>query len=493
MGDREELQDLRRLAELEARAGSAPPAKPDRYSFISDEQAGHPLTSGLMGLASPVTAVAQMVGGPDTRQAIADWEEKRNRGKKLQGREGFDWYELAGSLAPGGLIAGGVSKALPAAGAIAKGVVGGAAQGALQPTHGNEEDFLTNKLTQIGVSGGVGGVIPAIGKGIKSFFGSNKLNPTQAATLAEGEAAGYKVPPSMVNPSGLNNTLESLAGKAAVGQESAARNQKITNMLAARALGLSDDTVLSPGVTKGVRDKAGEAYDAVGSLRPTKDMEWFPRYHQTDLVDQLKAARKASQIAWDKARIQKDSSFIDEAMRHAEHADSIQGDLEKLAVANGKDNLVKAMTDARTRIAKAHGVESALGEADSNISAPILGRAFDKKGGKAITGELATVGKMAEAFPSVMREGSRVPVAGVSGTDAVASAILGTMGYGAAGPAGLTAAALPMIRPMARNLVLSDAYQKTLAKGLSPQQQAMIDAIMSRSSPVASIGAAKQF
>ncbi len=461
----------------------AAPSKPDRFSFVSDEQAGHPITSGLMGIASPVTAIAQMVGGPDTRQAIADWEEKRTRGKKLQGREGFDWYELAGSLAPGGLIAGGVSKALPAAGAIAKGVVGGAAQGALQPTHGNEEDFLTNKLTQIGVSGGVGGVLPAIGKGIKSFLGSNKLNPTAAATLAEGEAAGYRVPPSMVNPSGLNNTLESLAGKAAVKQEASSRHANITDALTAKMLKLQPGEPVTPGATKAVRQVADAAFDEVDNLSPTAKTA----------LRELRDARHKTNVHFKHYFKSADPDALDKAEYHKGLAQLFEQEIANEAQKAGRQDLVKKLADARMTIAKTYDVERALNEADSHVSAPALGRLFDEKGGKAMTGELATIGKMANTFPSVMREGASVPVAGVSGTDAAASAILGTMGYGAAGPAGLAAAALPMIRPMARNLVLSDAYQKGLAKGLSPQQQAMIDAIMSRSAPVASIGAAKQF
>jgi len=98
---------------------------------------------------------------------------------------------------------------------------------------------------------------------------------------------------------------------------------------------------------------------------------------------------------------------------------------------------------------------------------------------------LLTIGKMAEAFPSVMREGARVPSSGVSGTDAAASALLGTVGYGAAGgPAGMAAAALPLLRSPARSLVLSNPYQNFATSGVNPRYQAILDELMKRGTPL---------
>ena len=95
-----------------------------------------------------------------------------------------------------------------------------------------------------------------------------------------------------------------------------------------------------------------------------------------------------------------------------------------------------------------------------------------------MTGELATIGKMAGAFKQSMREGGNVPASGVSGTDAAASALLGVAGAAGGGPMGILAGGLPLLRGPARNLVLSPGYQQFATQGLSPQRQAMIDALM---------------
>jgi len=74
----------------------------------------------------------------------------------------------------------------------------------------------------------------------------------------------------------------------------------------------------------------------------------------------------------------------------------------------------------------------------------------------------------------VARDASSLPPPSVSGTDAASSAILGGIGYGAAGgPAGLLAAGLPLLRSPARNLVLSGGYQSRLLREASPLSQSL--------------------
>ncbi|MGL5935840.1 MAG: hypothetical protein ACRCZI_09485, partial [Cetobacterium sp.] len=359
-------------------------------------------------------------------------------------------------------------------GKMGVGATVGAATSGAQPLPGDNE-VSTDKLKQMAGGAVVGGVIPAITQGVKSFFGTNRLNQTQMATLKEGQAAGYTVPPSMVNPSGLNNTVESVAGKAAVGQDAAARNQKITNAMTAKALGLPADQPITPGALKSVRDGADQAYEEVDKLSSTA---------QTALME-LRDARHKTNLNFKHYFKSADPDALDKAEYHKGLSQLFEQEIENEANNAGKPQLVKALKDARVKIAKTYDIEKALSEADSNVSAPTLGRLFDSKGGKAVTGEIATVGKMAEAFPSVMREGAKVPQAGVSGTDAAASAILGTLGYGAAGPAGTVAAAMPLLRPVARKMVLSPTYQKYLAEGIPARYIPIIDAMTQQASGAA--------
>lgn len=437
----------------------------DREAFES-----HPATRVLRGIEGPAITLMKMVGPDSIKQQLGEIDQLRESGMKKRGNEGFDWAGLVGSLVPGGAITKGVTGALPAAtsllGKMGVGAATGAATAGAQPLPGNNE-LSTDKLKQMGMGAAVGGVIPAVVQGVKSFFGTNQLNPTQAATLAEGQAAGYTVPPSMVNPSGLNNTLESFAGKDAVKQAAASRNQLTTNVLAARALGLPTDQPITPGSLKSVRDAADQVYGQVDNLGPTAKTA----------LRELRDARYKTGLNYDHYYASKNPEALEKAEYQKGLAQLFEQEIENEANAAGRPELVKELASARKKIAKSYDVERALSESDSNVSAPTLARAFDKKGGKAMTGDLATVGKMGDAFSPVMREGARVPVAGVSGTDAMMSAMLATMGYGAAGPVGTLAAAAPLIRPAARNLVLSGPYQKYIAQGIPARYAPLIDAM----------------
>lgn len=438
----------------------------------------------LRGVEGPAISLLKMVGPESMRKQLAEIDALRESGMKKRGDEGFDWMGLMGSMAPGAAIAKGVTKALPAAqtvlGKMGVGAVAGGAAAGAQPLPGDNE-LSADKLQQVVTGAAVGGAIPAVTQGVKSFLGTNKLNPTELATYRAGQAEGYVVPPSRVNPSGLNQTVESIAGKAAVGQEAALRNQSVTNQVAARELGLPKNTPLTEAVLSRVRKKAGEVYDELANLRPTKDMDYFKRYHDTDLVDQLKTASKDVKDSWKSFWKSGDVAMRERAMASQATADSIHDDLVKLAKANGREDLVKKLAAAKVRIAKAHDVENALNSSTSEVTAPFVGRQLDTAGQAAKSGGLKTIGDMANAFPSVMREGSKVPASGVSGTDALASAMLGGIGVGTSGPVGAGAAALPWIaRPLARNLALSPTYQKYIAEGMSPATAALLDAMATR-------------
>ncbi|MDI3463626.1 MAG: hypothetical protein OJF50_002447 [Nitrospira sp.] len=567
----------------------------DREAFES-----HPVTRLVRGIEGPAITLMKMVGPDSIKQQLGEIDQLREAGMKKRGNEGFDWAGLVGSLVPGGAIAKGVTGALPAAtsvlGKMGVGAATGAATAGAQPLPGNNE-LSTDKLKQMGVGAAVGGAIPAVVQGVKSFFGTNRLNPTQAATLKEGQAAGYTVPPSMQNPSGLNNTLESIAGKAAVKQDAATRNQKVTNMLVAKELGLPPGTMIDEDVLQGIRTKEGEAYQRMAALNPggelrrlqvrsqiAQDMEPGPvtglRVTKSQPMEPgpvtglnvrtiegtppttglrtqeirdaegrllgLKVGKNSEGIEGPleglKAKVTSRGQDVPgqlEGMKttvvsrgqdvkgplqgmkmsvsetrggrpledlkelrsdanayYKEHfrqgtvrslkkaqdltakAKALEDDFEARAAQAGQPEIVNDMKKARQLIAKTYDVEKGLNIGDSNISAKKIGGKLDTVGVKGQSGNLLTIGKMANAFDPVMGDGSKIPVPGVSGTDALASAILSTMGYGAAGPAGLAAAAVPFVaRPAARNLVLSPIYQKYLAQGIPARYAPLIDAM----------------
>lgn len=570
-----EQEDFEFRLRMEREAGAGPAVADPPQTTMADRMAGSWGARVLQGAASPVLAGVQMLGGEKGREMVAELDAMKKRGMAAEGKDGFDWYGLLGSMLPGTAITKGATAIMPVAktlgGKILQGGAIGAATAAAQPV-APSPDFWSDKAAQVGVGGTLGAVIPAVGSAITSMRGTPTMNPTQAATLQEGQQAGYVVPPSTVNPSFLNNRMESLAGKAAVGQEAAKRNQEITNALAVKELGLPKGTPLTERALTNFREQAAQPYRDVSALAPSrlegmkvktiesrqslpgpamgvkvKEVRGKPQdifglkseevrdeagnllgmrvgtssrtdaplesvktsvtsrgqdipgpleglkvsvreTRSGDLVGQLKDARFNANNYYKHYSQSADPESLKKAQQFSAQVKEIEAKLDDIAGKAGRPELIKALAEARTKIAKSYDVERALNLGSGDISAAIIGRQLDKAGVAGKSGELATIGKMAEAFPSVMREGSRVPSPGVSGTDAAAGAILGTLGYGAGGPAGLLAAGLPLLRGPARNLVLSPGYQQFATQGLSPQRQAMIDALMRQGAGAAGTG-----
>jgi hypothetical protein len=131
----------------------------------------------------------------------------------------------------------------------------------------------------------------------------------------------------------------------------------------------------------------------------------------------------------------------------------------------GRPNLLADLRASRIRIAKTYDIEKALNLGTGDVSLATFGRLLDQGGVASKSGNLLLMGKFAQAFPRVARDASGVPPAAVAGTDAFSSAVLSTVGYGAAGgPAGLIVGGLPLLRGPARSLVLSKGYQSGLLK-----------------------------
>ena len=273
-----EAEDFEFRLRMEKEAAAPSPTAPaDRPASLADKMVGGWGGRTLMGMASPVLAATQMLGGEKGRAAVAELDAMKQRGMAAEGKEGFDWYGLLGSMLPSTAIAKGVTAAMPVAKTIGQKILQGGGIGlatsVAQPV-APSQDFWKDKGVQAAVGTTIGATIPAVGSAITSMRGTPTMNPTQAATLQEGRQAGYVVPPSTVNPSFLNNRLESLAGKAAVGQEAAKRNQDVSSALAAQSLGLPKDAPVTPGSIAKVRDQAGLAYTDVATSHRKQNGRW---------------------------------------------------------------------------------------------------------------------------------------------------------------------------------------------------------------------------
>ncbi len=288
------------------------------------------------------------------------------------------------------------------------------------------------------------------------------LNPTKAQTLKEAQDAGLKVVPSYVRKTVGTEKLEGIGGKAAIKQQTQADNVETINELARKSIGMKPGTPISKESLEQVRDAAFQPYGEVEALRAnTTNLPWFPRYHSTNLLEEVKAARNDARIAFEQYKFNRDGDTLKKAKQFLKEADSIEDDIEMIAKAAGKPDLIDRVRAGRQLGARTYDVERATNFADGNVSPAVLGTMFRKK--LPLSGELRVIGKFASAFPDSVREGSKIQSAGVSGTEAGMGAILSMGGAAATGsPLGLLAGGLPLVRGPVRNLMLSDRYQSGL-------------------------------
>ena len=281
-------------------------------------------------------------------------------------------------------------------------------------------------------------------------------NAVRDKTLVDARKEGYVVPPSSSGGGFLSRRLESVGGKAAIGQEAAAKNQKVTNDLARREIGLPKDAPITQEALDGLRHKYAAPYREVAKVSPTA----------AKALEKLQETRLESKLAWQEYGRQGSRAAYKEAKAFDANAEVLEKVIGREAMKAGNPGLLAELRDARKAIAKVHDVDRALNAATGDVSAKVLGRAFDK--GKPISGGLKTAGKFAEAFPAYAREGATIPTPGVSKSEAILALMLGTGGAAALGPLGAAAGALPLASGPTRSMLLSGPYQNRVMPSYAP-------------------------
>ena len=417
---------------------------------------GRPDIAASMPIAGP--ALTQPVrSGLEAVGAISPEFEPQTAGQRVLGRAleaapSFAMSPTSGLKELGGKLA-----------------VGALSGGAGQAT----EELTGSKLAGAAVSMLTPAAVGAVRTG-----GASILEPVRGKTLKEAAKAGYVVPPSVSKPTFATERIESVAGKAAVSQAASVRNQTVTNNLAAKAIGLPEGTPLTPETIQGVRGQAGKVYDAIDELRPTVKMDWFPRFHEKDLGKQLQQARAEANQLWADAAVKRTPEARDAARMMTATADSLEDDIQRIATAAGKPELVKQLREARQLMAKTYDVERAIIPGTGDVSASKIGAMLDPRKRKPLMGELKTIGEFAKAFPREARNAVTVPSPGTSGTDAAATALLGTIGAGTMGAHGALAAGLPLLRAPARNLALRPIMQNRLIREPQPLGTKGLEALL---------------
>lgn len=280
----------------------------------------------------------------------------------------------------------------------------------------------------------LGSKLPAPQAGMQAPRNFSAATMRQLA-LQNAQQAGYKVPPSTVNPSVTNKILESLGGKVAMEQEASIKNQEVTNMLARRALGMADDEMLSPGALEGVRQKAGEVYANISKTGSVKaDQKYLdalaqlPKAVTEDIAPKVFAkvdstaggamkrgyeAMPASQALQHVRELRFDaqrnlsamaaqnpeSAKLGRAQKAA--ADALEELLMRHLRSSGAGKLAEQFAEARKLIAKTHTVEDALNEVTGDVNATKLAQMLAK--GTPLSKELKQAAEFSTAFPKASR------------------------------------------------------------------------------------------
>ena len=303
-------------------------------------------------------------------------------------------------------------------------------------------------------------------------------NSVKDATYKAAIDEGYVIPPSEYNPTFIGNRIESIGGKAAIKQQAEIVNQQITNKIARREAGLPDDAPLSEAALETARTQMSKPYAEVAAVSA----------RAAEALEKLKQARSDSKVYWKHYNVSADPSSLAKAKSFDQRAVAYEKVIDAEAMKTGKPGLLVELRQARQNLAKNFTVDRALNVGDGNVDALVIGRMRDK--GSPMTGGLKTIGDFANAFPRFARQESKVPAAGVSKSEAIASSLFGAGGFQAFGPYGLAAAGLPLIAPpAARALALSGRRPKSYEPGVGLR---MTDALAAGLPSVGLVGMAEE-
>jgi len=410
---------------------------------------------------------------------------------------------MVGQAAPwfatGGI--GQIPSYLNAAKNIGRGAGIGAVSGLASPEEVgmSTEDFRSAKNRNVAIQSALGGGFSGLGEvgsRIADALRGAKQTPQMANAIENARGLGYTMPPTQAGGGMVGTTLEGLAGKTSTAQAASIKNQEITNKLATKALGLPEETVLSPELIKSIRDNAGKAYEdlklsgtvktspkfiqALDEIKPYKDAVQAAKDFPEELanpiikiVDSLK--RPNFDVSSVVSKINLLRSDADKAFRSGDTALAktnkdaskvLENTIENYLANTKQTDLLNKFKEARTLIAKTYEVEKAMNKTTGSVEASKL--ASRLQAGKPLSGELKDIAQFGQAFPKAVQTPEKIggalpfnPLDAGFATLAGGGALLGGQDYSSTGA--LSLAAL-LARPGARKLALSSPIQNRLVK-----------------------------
>jgi hypothetical protein len=456
-------------------------AQPESYWYkggkLGGEVAG---TAGVGGaLARPIQALAASRFGAGIEPILEGLSKGLQTG-------GFRVGELAGT-----------SAAIPAR------VLTGAATGAATAGLVNPEDAGTGAAIGAAMPAGAA-LVGKAGESVGNFFRKGAApNQVMLDTARQSMDAGYTIPPSMIDPTFKNRTLESLSGKFETAQLASTKNQQVTDDLVRQALNLPKDAPLTQDTMRAVRQQAGQVYQQLkGTGTVTADQAYmdaldgigkkiksatasFPQLGKTNMhgqpvddIGSLVGALKQPQFdaggAVDTIAVLRDNADTafragDNALGRAnkEAAKALEDVLDRHLQQIGATDLLPAYRDARQLIAKTYTVEKGLREGAGIVDARAIGREVQK--GKPLTDELLSVGQFGNTFNKAAQPPQLIGSPAVNVLKPALSLLTGAGGAAAMGPAGVGLGALNYLAPpIARSVMFSKPFQRGLLEASAP-------------------------
>lgn len=476
-----------------ALAAQSPIARPDPNSSspVGSEIAAM-FSNALSGTGKAFTDIGRGAGqylGLVSRQDVQD---SRERDAPLMATGAGKVGDIVGNVA-----AAAPALAIPGANTVVGAGLIGAATGALQPSTSTHETLRNLATGGILGAGGqaVGNMVAAGAQRILASRAQNAatqttVNADRDAVLQAGRQAGYVVPPTEVNPSITATALESISGKAATKQGAQAVNQKVTNSLVAKDLGLPANQPITLQSLNDVRSQAGRVYaqvkqagnitadsayqadlaavtnaskgvqsgfpgaatpagDKIDALLSSLDQ---PSFSSAQAIEYTKRLRQQASANFTVASRSGDPEARALANAQIKGADALEDMIGRHLQATGNPQLLQAFQDARTTIAKSYQAQAAL--KGGNVNAQRLAAQLQK--GKPMSGGFGLVANFADHFA----QATKLPQGGVG-----VSKLAATVGGGGALTAAFTGN-LPLAGALAAGTAAPYAVRQGLLSGI---------------------------
>jgi hypothetical protein len=484
--------------------GGAAMGRPRMVNRTNVQAQPRPLESALAGVTKsaidPLVATAQLAtsGNLGTSQLAQNLDKQADVYYEAN-PVSYGTGRVAGAIAPAAAVTKGVGMipSFARANPIVQGSALGAGSGLITPinTGATGSEMYSDVGQNVALGTAFGGAIPAIGQ-VPSMLRGKAPSPQLTQSIQQARDLGYVIPPSQANPSMLNRFMEGVAGKISTAQNASARNQEVTNRLAAKSLGLAEDTVITPQVLADLRTTAGNAYTNLGLAgqvitdksyinalddiaKPfvvaAKGFPDAPPSPVLNLVQSLKSPSFDATAAIEKVkqlRTAADDAFrsgntdIGQASKKA--AAAIENALETHLSKTNQSDLLNKFRDARQLIAKTYSVEKAANATTGTIDAKKLAAQLQR--GKPLSAELKQIAQFSQAFPKASQATEAMgSLPQLSPLD-YAAGLIGGVSTGGVGAGAILA------RPALRAAALSSPVQNrlipsTAAPFLTPEQR----------------------